>query len=360
MYTDIRQLEGLTGDWKRLLERSSHVTAFASPPAILTWYRLTKSHGRVHAVGVWRKDDLEGLAFFSGIRLGLFTLYCTAGAGFGYYGEPLLGENPSATSAVLSQYLARLAQSGKAAMFMRRLRVDGPMLSTLVASERLRVEGLSADEENAVVRFDEMRDVEDYFEARSKKHQIPRLYRRLGDAYEAVDYRLHDPNPGEAIEEMRQWNLERFGHDLRMFATPQNRELTWALSQELVDQGLGRVSSLTLDDRRAAVAIIPQTSSHAIWYAVAYQPELRRYSLGHVEGYEMLNSAYQAGVSEVDLGDAGFDYKRYWANASERFRTVSVTAPGVTGGGANLLRKVATRLHRRRHLSAEGTGPHII
>lgn len=358
---DLGQLEELAAQWETLVAESPDSTAWTTPAAVITWFRLVRQHSDIHVVIVKRGEELVGVAPFSTTRQGPFRLYVTAGAGYGYYGDPALGSDSEAIARVIADYIQRNANSSSCAFYMRRMQTSAPLISMLGLADNLEIRRMSPDEELSVVRFDEIPSFDEYISMAAKKHQIPRLYRRLREQFDEVKYLVDDPEPQIALEALREMQSRRFGGDLRIFATAQNRALTEMLVRELMRAGHGRMSSLMADGERIAVAFIPHVGSRYTWYAVAYEPELRKYGLGHIDPYEMLASAHDSGAREVDLGDARFEYKRKWATSSAYVRTVSVTASGIAGSINDTLRRVATRLHRGRRLSDDdGVGPHII
>jgi CelD/BcsL family acetyltransferase involved in cellulose biosynthesis len=357
--TDLAEARALAPAWSDLLGRSPSATAWASPASLLTWFDLTSNIAEPRIIAVWDGDRLTGLAAFSRIGLGRFSLLCTAGAGYGLYGDPLLGESAPSTAQALSDHLRD--EVGAGALYLRRIRTDSVLLATLRESTGLTVRKLGAAEQISTVRFEEMSDVDEYLRSTAKKHEVPRLYRRLREQYDDVSYVAEDPDPLGAMRDMRRMQLRRFGFDLRMYATAENARLTDALVENMVASGDARVSSLIVEDRRVAVAFIPQTSTHAVWYAVAYEPALRRYGLGHIEPHEMLSHAHAQGIREVDLGDARFDYKRTWSNAGHSVVTASVTSDGPVGRVADEMRRVAIRVHRHRALDRiDDSGPHVV
>ena len=359
--TTVAALANLTPDWWQLVQRSDSATAFNTPAGALTWFRHVEHRSGVYALTVWRGDELVGMAPFSVIRLGYFRLFVTAGAGFGYHGEPLLGSGQEPVANVIVDQLSRLISSGTAAVYLRRLRSDGVMLGALTQRADVACRQLGSDEVSSLVRFDQMADPDQYFSRVARKRAIPRRSRRLAERFDHVEYVAEDPDPDTALDTMRDMMRRRFGSDLRIFRTPQNRSLTRDLVHELLTVGHAQVSSIFADGQRITVTVNLRVGSRIFWYAVAYEPELASYSLGHLELYETLRRAQASGADEVDLGSAGFSYKDNWANAKSHHRTIAVTAPGLRGHVANDFRRAAIRVHRARRLdNTNGIGPHVV
>jgi CelD/BcsL family acetyltransferase involved in cellulose biosynthesis len=257
--------------------------------------------------------------------------------------------------------LSRLVSSGTAAVYLRRLRSDGVMLEALTQRADVACRQLGSDEVSSVVRFDQMADPDQYFSRVARKRAIPRRSRRLAERFNHVEYVAEDPDPDIALDTMRDMMRRRFGADLRIFRTPQNRSLTRDLVHELLTAGHAQVSSIFADGQRITVTVKLRVDSRTFWYAVGYEPELASYSLGHLELYETLRRAHASGADEVDLGSAGFSYKENWANANTHHRTIAVTAPGWRGHVANDFRRAAIRVHRARRLdTTNGIGPHVV
>jgi CelD/BcsL family acetyltransferase involved in cellulose biosynthesis len=359
--SDDVELAGLTSRWQQLVWNSGAATAFATPAAVLTWYRHVARHSSVYAVTVWRGDELVGLAPFSLTRLGGFRLLSTAGAGFGYIGEPLLGADPEPVAVALADHLTRLVSSGAAAVYLRRLDGAGTMVTVLSRRSDLACHPMGPDEASCVVRFDQMPDPEQYFTRAARKHAIGRRTRRLGERFDHVEYVVDDPEPDLALDTMRDMLRRRFDSDLRIFSTAQNRALTRDLVHELISAGHARVSSMIADGRRITVAVDFHVRPRVLGYAVAYEPDLAQFGLGHLELYQALRTAHAEGTVEVDLGSAGFSYKRSWASTLTYQRTLAITAPGWRGNLANRVRRAAIHVHRARPLDdVTGIGPHVV
>lgn len=358
---DRSALEALKPQWRRLVLDSDGASAFSTPAAVMTWYRHVDQHSGVHAVVVRRRSELVGLAPFSVTRLGPFRLLSSVGAGYGYDGNPLLGSDPGPVATAIADHLSKLVANGMAAVYLRRLSINGTMLRALTQRDDIECQPMGSDETHSVVRFDEMPDPDDYFKTMARKHAVPRRYRRLAEHFEHIEYVVADTNPIAALDAMRDMLRRRFDSDLRIFRTPENRVLTRALVSELIAAGHARVRSFNADGERIAVTIDLQVARRVYSYAVAYEPNLAKFSIGHLELYEYLRDAHDSGTTEVDLGSAGFAYKQIWANAHSDYRTVSVTTRGWRGEIANNLRRAAIRAHRARRLGNRGdVGPHVV
>jgi CelD/BcsL family acetyltransferase involved in cellulose biosynthesis len=359
--TNRGELARLTPHWHQLVQRSDSASAFNTSAAVLTWYRHVERHSDVYVVTVWRADQLVGIAPFSVIRLGFYRLFVSAGAGYGYHGDPLLGSEPETVAAVIADHLSRLVSSGTAAVYLRRLRSDGVMSDIVAQRADLACRQLGSEEVSSLVRFDQMPDPEQYFLRIARKRAIGRRSRRLAERFDRVQYVAEDPDPDVALHTMRDMLQRRFGTDLRIFRSAPNRALTHDLVHELLAAGHAQVSSMFADGRRITVTVKLHVGPRIFWYAVAYEPELSEFSLGHLELFETLQRAHASGAIEIDLGSAGFSYKQNWANADSHHRTVVVTAPGRRGEIANNLRRAAIRIHRARRVeNANGVGPHVV
>ena len=357
---DQYMLADLGPQWEELVWRSAEASAFSTPAAVLTWYRHVEQRSGVHAVTVWCADELVGLAPFSVIRLGPFDLYSTAGAGFGYFGEPLLGENPEPVARAIAEHVSELVSKGTAAVYLRRLPEASALQDTLSRRGDITCLPMGAAEVNCVVRFDQMPDPEQYFARVARKHAVPRRFRRLAERFEHVEYLVDDHELDLALDTMRDMLRRRFNTDLRIFSTASNRALTRDLVHALSAAGHARVSCLIADGQRVTVTIDLNVGTKVFSYAVAYEPDLAEYSLGHLELYKSLRNAHSTGVNEVDLGSADFAYKRRWATTESHYRTVAITAPGLKGRVANNLRRATTKLHRADVLGHHKGGLHVL
>jgi CelD/BcsL family acetyltransferase involved in cellulose biosynthesis len=314
----------------------------------------------MRTVAIWRSGELVGLAPFSEISLGPFRVFATAGAGYGFCGEPVIDVGDDESVESLLDVIAAEIAGGTAAFYLRRLRVGGPLMTALARRPDFAVQTMSPDEEHCVVRFDLMNDVEEYFASVRKKHKLDRRDRRLARDFESIVYR-HEQDTDRALDGMRELMLRRFGHDLRIFRRPSDRALTYELAKVTCAAGTGRLSSLVLDGRRASVAMDLQIGSRVVAHAVAADHSLRQYSIGHIETFENLRTAHSRGVDEVDLGDGGFAYKRQWANETRRFRTVAIMSSDLPGRIAHHLRRATVRLHRSSGSNSDGgLGPHVV
>lgn len=343
---DRAALEDLVPQWQDLVWRSAGVSAFSTPAAVLAWYRHAERRSEVHTVTVWSGNELVGVAPFSVIKTGPFALYSSAGAGYGYYGGPLLSPTPEPVSRAIADHLSELVSSGRAAVYLRRLPETSTLRTVLGCRTDITSIPMGAPEVNSVVRFDQMPDPEQYFARVARKHAVPRRSRRLAERFDNVEYVADDGALDLALDTMRDMLRRRFNTDLRMFGTTAHEALTRDLVHALSAAGHARVSCLMADGKRITVTVDLNVGPKVFWYAVAYEPDLAEFSLGHIELYEFLRRAHAAGASEVDLGSAGFAYKRRWATAESSFRTVAITATGLRGRIANNLRRAVIKLHR--------------
>ena len=354
--TDQPVLRELAPQWEELAQRSPEAGAFSTPAAVLSWYRHVEQRSDVCVVTVWSADELVGLAPFSVIRLGPFHLYSTAGAGFGSFGAPLLGASPEPVARVLADHLGELVSKGTAAVYLRRLPENSALQRALSRRGDVRCLPMGAAEVNSVVRFDQVSDPEEYFARVARKHAVPRRIRRLAERFGHIEYLVDDQELDLALDTMRDMLRRRFSTDLRIFSSTSNRALTRELVHTLSADGHARVSCLVADGKRITVTIDLNIGTRVFWYAVAHEPDLAEYSLGHVELYKFLRNAHSTGVNEVDLGSADFAYKRRWATTESRYRTVAITAPGLRGWTANNLRRAVIKLHRTDVLGHHSKG----
>lgn len=345
--TELPALEDLRTQWLDLLSRTPMAIAFSTPAAVQAWFRHVERYAGIYVVTVWRGERLVGLSPFSVVRLGPFRVFASAGAGYGFFGGPLLGPEPDPVAHALHDHLATLLRGGRAALYVRRMPTEHPLLGVLYDSPSVVCSAMGSDETNSIVDFDLMSDPEKYFAQVSRKHAVPRRTRRLTEQVQSLDVLPRDPDPDDALDAMRDMIVRRFGEDLRMFRGPHNRRFTRELVHGLIADDHAQIASIKADGRRIAVTVDLHVGTRTFWYAVAYEPDFYDFSIGHIELYSFLRRAHTAGVTAVDLGSSGFNYKRRWANSEVRFRTLAVTTAGRPAPIANLLRRVCITAHRR-------------
>jgi CelD/BcsL family acetyltransferase involved in cellulose biosynthesis len=349
---DLAELVRLVPDWRALLEVSAGATAFASPAFVLTWYRHFERPGGVHVVTVWRGDQLVGLAPFARTRLGGrhgYQLLVTAGTEHGDYGEPLLGPDPVPVADAIAEHLAGLVVEERAVVNVRRLVEGGAMLPALQRRGEVALEPMGQLARAAVVDFDRLDDPAGYLDRLARRHGIPRRMRRLNERY-PVRYLPDDPAPDAALDAMADMLRRRWGPEAgpRLFASPRRAAFTRAVLRALADDGHGRISTLAVEDRPAAVSTVLGVGDRLISDCAAFDVDLAPFGLGQAELYAVLRHAADRGAREVDLRAGDFPYKRKWANAERRARSLVVVRPGRRGDRALTARRAAMTLRARR------------
>jgi len=358
--TDVDDLERLSGPWKALLHASAGATAFASPAFVLTWYRHFERPGGVHVVTVWRGDQLVGLAPFASTRLGGrrtgYQLLVTAGTEHGDYGEPLLGRDPTPVAAAIVEHLCELVHEERTVVNVRRLVEGGAMLPALQRRDDVALEPMGQMARAAVVRFEGLDDPRGYLDRLARRHGIPRRMRRLRERHAFVDYLPEDPRPDAALDAMAAMLLRRWGPEggPRLFATSGRAEFTRAVTRALADDGLGRISTLAVDGRPAAVSTVLGVDDRLISDSAAFDVDLAPFGVGQAELYAMLRHAADTGAAEVDLRAGDFPYKRKWANLERRARSLVMVRRGRAGDRALTARRAAMTLRARRLRHLEG------
>lgn len=338
---DLEVLESLTPQWQRLLLASGSGSAFATPAAVLMWYRYTASRADAYIVTVWDHDELVGIAPFSVTRLGPFQLFSTAGAEHGFTAEPLFAGDSEQVAQVVADHLSKLVASGMATVKFRKLLSNGTMASVLRSRHDVACQW-SKPSIRSLVRFNDV-NVEDYFRKVARKRDVPRCLRRLTEDFGPVEYVPQVPDPDEAITAMVDMLRHRFGSDAHL-----PMQFTRELVRRLIDVGHARVSSLVAGGQRVVISMDLQTDSHLFGYFIAHDHRLAKYGLGNINLHECLRHAYAKGVVEVDLGTAKYDYKRHWATLTVNRQTVVVHGTGLAVPVARALHRVALGYRERR------------
>jgi CelD/BcsL family acetyltransferase involved in cellulose biosynthesis len=364
--TRLDQLTPLVGAWRTLVHATPGATAFASPAFVLTWYRHMERSAGVHAVTVWRGDQLVGMAPFARTTLGGnrngFLLLVTAGTEHGDHGEPLLGPDPAPVAAAITGHLTELLHHRSAAINARRLVDEGPMITALGERDDLVRVPMGQVAHAAVVRFDRLDDPYDYLDRLARRHSIPRRMRRLAEERGPVTYVPAVPGAAgrdAALDAMASMLLRRWGPEAgpRLFATPGRAAFTRAVTHALANDRMGRVSALTVAGRPAAVSTVLQVGNRLVSDSAGFDVDLCRYGVGQAELYALLRHALESGAVEVDMRAGDFPYKRKWTNAERRTRSVVLVAPGRRGEMALAARGAALRLRARRLRRLERRGP---
>lgn len=351
--TDHDELGGLTDPWQRLLRASPTATAFASPAWVLTWYRHFQPRSGVHAVTVWRGDELVGLAPFArtGLhrgRLGV-ALLVSAGTEHGDYGDPLLGPDPVPVAQVIADHLVDLVRHEATVVNLRRLRGESPLLGLLEARDDVACEPMGVEADNAVVRFTDMDDPAATLAAIARKRGLRRRRRRLAENVGEVRFLYDAPDTAAALDHMRDFLSRRWapGEGPRLFASPGREAFTREVTTALVDSGLARVSMLTAGDRPAAVTVTHVVGDRLLGESISYDPDLRPFAVGLQHIHEVLTAAVADGAAELDMRAGDFPYKDQWATTTQRTRSVALVRPGPGRRPALAARRVAMSVRAR-------------
>jgi CelD/BcsL family acetyltransferase involved in cellulose biosynthesis len=364
--TRLDQLTPLAGAWRDLVHTTPGATAFAGPAFVLTWYRHMERAAGIHAVTVWRGDRLVGIAPFArtslgGARTG-FLLLVTAGTEHGDHGEPLLGPEPAPVAAAIAAHLAELLAHRPAAVNARRLVDEGPTITALGERDDLVRVPMGQVAHAAVVRFDQLDDPYDYLDRLARRHGIPRRMRRLAEQHGPVTYVPAIQGAAArdaALDAMATMLLRRWGPEAgpRLFTTPGRAAFTRAVTHALAEDGMGRLSALTVAGRPAAISTVLQVGDRLVSDSAGFDVDLCRYGVGQAELYALLRDALESGATEVDMRAGDFPYKRKWTNAERRTRSVVLVAPGRRGEMALAARGAALRLRARRLRRLERRAP---
>lgn len=351
--TEVDDLAALSEPWSRLLASTPDATALASPAFVLTWYRHFERPGGVHAVTLWRGDELVGLAPFARTTIGRgparATLLVSAGTEHGDYGDPLLGPDAVPVADALTDHLIGLTRR-RTAVNLRRLRVDGPMWAAVYARPDVDRRSMGRVADAAVVRFDLMDDPAATLRRLARKHDVPRQLRRLGEAHGAVEFVAGDPDLTAALDDMRDMLARRWGpgEGPKLFRSPALEAFTRDSLAAMVAAGLASVDCLTAGGRRVTVSANLRVADRVLGDSTAADPDFSRFGVGQASLNATLEHALAAGVREFDLRAGDFPYKQRWANASIRTRSVALTAPGRRGEVMRRARRLAMSVRARR------------
>ena len=351
--TDLDDLVALSEPWSALLHATPDATAFASPAFVLTWYRHFEVPGGVYVATVWRGDTLVGLAPFARTDIGWgparATLLVSAGTEHGDYGDPLLGPDPVPVADALVDHLAALTRR-RTVVNLRRLRVNGPAWAAVYARPDLGRTPMGSLADAAVVRFDQMDDPTAVLRRLGRKHEVPRLLRRLGEAHGKVLYVAGDPDLDAALDAMRDMLHRRWGPDdgPKLFRSSVREAFTRESVAEMAAAGLARVDSLTAGGTRVSVSTMLIVGDRVVDDSTAMDPDYARFGIGHATLHEALHHAYATGIREFDMRAGDFPYKERWANATIRTRSLALAPPGHQGEVLRRARRVAMSVRARR------------
>jgi len=142
---------------------------------------------------------------------------------------------------------------------------------------------------------------------------------------------------GEVLRTLLRWKSDQY---LRaglpdLFAVDWSRELLNRILQHGDDGFSGMMAVLHVGDRPAAVDFCLRSSGVCHSWFPAYDPELARYSPGHILLVETLKGAKEKGFQRLHLGKGEESYKSSFANGAVEI-----------ADGAVDLRPVASRVHR--------------
>ena len=130
-------------------------------------------------------------------------LLVSAGTEHGDYGTRSSGPDPVPVADALVDHLAALTRR-RTVVNLRRLRVDGPAWAAVYSRPDLGRTSMGSLADAAVVRFDQMDDPTDVLRRLGRKHEVPQLLRRLGEAHGKVLYVAKgDPDLDAALDAMR-------------------------------------------------------------------------------------------------------------------------------------------------------------
>lgn len=358
--TDLADLERLADRWAMLLAATAAtpgvpggcVTPFAGPAFVLTWFRHFERPGGIYAVTVWQGDDLVGIAPFARTRLGrpaAATLLVSAGVEQGAYGDPLLGPNPAPVATAIADHLATVVRR-RTVVNVRRLRAESLLLAALETHDGLLAAPMGQLDETAVMRFDCIDDPAAHLRRKGRRYDIDRRLRRLADAHGEVAFVPAEPDVDDALDDMREMLLRRWGPDAgpRVLRDPRVELFTRDAMRALAAEGHARVASLTAGGRRIAVSTALQLGDRQIGDNIAFDPEFAAFSAGQAQVLLELRHAHASGAVEYDMRAGDYPYKQHWANAAHRTRSVWLRAPGPAGAGMQAARRAAMSLRARR------------
>jgi CelD/BcsL family acetyltransferase involved in cellulose biosynthesis len=352
--TDLSDLVALTDRWTALVHTSPHATAYASPAYILTWYRHFERPGGIYAITIWHHDQLVGLAPFARTRIGhppaAITLLVSAGTEHGDYGEPLLGPDPTPVADAITDHLATLVNRHHTTVNLRRLRDDGPLLTTIETRDDIARTPMGQIADAAVIRLDQLDDPTTHLKRLASKHSIPRRMRRLAETHGDITYQPDDPDHTRALDTMRDMLERRWGPDdgPPMFRTPHMDAFTRDTLRNLTDTGFARIATLTAGTTPVAVSTVLQVDDRLISDNAALDPDLGTFGPGHAELYHLVDHAHSSGATEVDLRAGDFPYKYKWANTTHRTRSIALTTPGIKHDAMHTARRALMSLRARR------------
>jgi CelD/BcsL family acetyltransferase involved in cellulose biosynthesis len=146
------------------------------------------------------------------------------------------------------------------------------------------------------------------------------------------------------------------------FASRAARAFHTEAARSLLDAGMLRLHTLTLDGVIQAALYCFQKDARCYYYLGGFEPTLARHSIGTVLTARAIRHAIeQDGAMEFDFlrGDEGYKYK--WG-AQDRFNTrLSITRPGVRStlleNAGRVSLRVEQRLKRWMHERNGGAGP---
>ncbi|HEX6567759.1 MAG TPA: GNAT family N-acetyltransferase, partial [Acidimicrobiales bacterium] len=359
------ELTALDPRWHRLLLESATASAYASPAWLRTWYRHYQPRSGIYVVTVWRGDELVGVAPFARSRAGRgragFSLLVSAGTEHGDYGDPLLGPDPRPVARAVADHLVHLVRHENTAVNLRRLRDDSLLLALLEGRDDVACEPMGIEAANAVVRFADLDDPAAALARTARKRDLPRLRRRLTEAYGEVAFVGDAPDTAAALDHMRDFLDRRWGpgEGPRLFATPGREAFTRDVTTALVASGLARVSLLTAGGRTLAVTIVHRVGDRVLGDATGLDPDFRRYSAGLLNLHDMLAGALAEGAAEYDMRGGDFPYKDQWATTSRRTRSIAVVRPGRPGRRQLTARRLVMSARARRLARDERAAPPV-
>ncbi|MFR0354244.1 GNAT family N-acetyltransferase [Streptomyces sediminimaris] len=182
----------------------------------------------------------------------------------------------------------------------------------------------------------------DWLRERSPRHtkttlaKERRLRRDTGEVRLVLDER--DPR---ILRTLMRWKSAQYRRTGRMdrFARPWIVDLVNDLSEVRDEHFTGLLTALYAGDRPVAVHFGPRSRTVLAGWFTAYDPEFRRYSPGLIMHLRMVEAAGRDGVTLVDMGRGGGEYKDWLKTRELRVGEGFVTRPRPVAAAYRLWRR---------------------
>jgi CelD/BcsL family acetyltransferase involved in cellulose biosynthesis len=262
--------------------------------------------------------------------------------------DPLLPENEESLAGTCDALVSALRQESWDTLVLDNMPAASRVPAAILAAGReigFGSDGLEAGRKLCYISISGT--FEDYLGSRSGDHrrQLKKIARR---AHESGKVSVEQFVGKDAIAAALPLWLEIEGRSWQGASDERNREFARLLLAELRDDEVGELWVLRIGGEAASALRMLASPGRLSVHTMHYDQRFRDLSPGTIVFEAMLRSAWDRGLSEVDLhGDNAFF--RRWATGHREYVSMRLYRPGLYGRGLRYARNAVAALRRTRN-----------